>query len=148
MYVLSHNGFGYLTPRAHDASLHDNGIAHHGSLADGDTGSDDGVDHVAVNLCALADDAALNLRLAVHILRRNHIALGVDTPVFLVQVELRNNVDQLHVGLPVGAERSHILPVAVVLVRKDTVTAGMAVGDNMFSEVTSGLVLHLDKGFL
>ena len=131
----------------HDAG-HENGIPYHGSLSDLHAHADDRIVNLSVYFGPLRDDAPLDHRIGGNILRRKDIAFGIDFPELFIQVEDGNNVYQLHIGLPVGAQRSHVLPVAIVLVGKDPVTASMAVGNDMLSEITARFVGHLDQSFL
>ncbi len=41
--------------------------------------------------------------------------IGADRPVLVVQVQLRIDGDQVHVGLVVGVQRAHVAPVGVLL---------------------------------
>ena len=90
---------------------------------------------------SLVYDALSYLRFCGNELGRDLLTLGIDLPVLLIQIEFRNNVDQLHIGFPVGAQSPHILPVAVILVCEDPPAVVVAVGDNVLSEVTARLIL-------
>ena len=36
------------------------------------------------------------------------LALGIDLPVFLIQVEFRYDINQFHVGFPIGTQSTHL----------------------------------------
>ena len=69
--------------------------------------------------------------------------LGINLPEFLIKIEFRNNIYQLHIGFPVGAEGSHILPVAVVFIGKKTLSLLVAIRDDMLAEIAAGLTSAL-----
>ena len=72
---------------------------------------------------ALADDAVQRLAaaggrapLGEDELRRRQVGLiGADRPAMVVQVQLRIDRHQVHVGLVVGVQRAHVPPVGVLL---------------------------------
>ena len=51
----------------------------------------------------LTDNAALHMCARRNILRLDRVAFRIDLPVLLIEIELRNKVDQFHVRLPIGA---------------------------------------------
>src|SRR5699024_1436759 len=125
------------SPGSYHRALHDNGVMDNGTLFYDNTGSDHRVGDFSVNLASFADDASLDLCVRSYILGRDDIALGIDTPVFFIKIKLRNDVDQFHIGFPVGAKGSHILPVSVILVGKDPLALSVAVGNDMLSEIAA-----------
>ena len=101
LYVLGNDGlFDHSTFSDH-AVLHDDRILDHGTLLDHNSGTDNGIRHLSVDLRTLSDDTFCDLCVRRDILRRDTVALCVDLPVFLIQVELRNNIDELHICFPV-----------------------------------------------
>ena len=66
-----------------------------------------------------------------YVLRRDHITLSIDLPVFFIQVELRDNIDQLHICFPIGTKSTYVLPVTIVLIRKDPLALCVAVWNDM-----------------
>ena len=101
--------------------------------------------HFSANLRAIADDAPVNDCLSGNILRRKGAAVGKYLPIFFIQVKLWNNINQLHIRLPVRAESSHIFPVSVILVCKQPLPPFMAVWNNMLPKITSLDVLQCDQ---
>ncbi len=75
-----------------------------------------------------------------YVLRRQNIALRVDFPILFIEIEYRDNIDQFHIGFPIGTERSDILPVSVVFIRKYAVPPLKAVGDDMLAKIACGLI--------
>ena len=123
------------------SALHHDGIPNYGSFLNGYSRTYNRIDHLPVNLCSLAYDTAFDFCIICYVLRRDYIALGIDLPVFLIKIKLRNNVDQLHIGLPVRSQSTYVLPVAVVFICKNAVSLSVTVRNNVLSEVTSGFVL-------
>ena len=87
-------------------------------------GSDDRADHVTTREDRTeADDAVVRLaapstitRLVEHELRGRQIGvIGSDWPDVVVHIEQRIDGDEVHVGVEVGVERSHIAPIGVGL---------------------------------
>ena len=103
--------------------------------------------YLAVYLGSFTDDALLNNGIRGEILWLDNITLRVDLPVFLVQIELRNQVDELHICFPVRAECTDILPVAVVFICKETFSILVAIRDDMLTKITSALILHVIERF-
>ena len=92
--VLRHDRLIHNRASADRRALHDDRITDHRTFSDRNACSDDRVNDFAVYLGALADDTALYLGLLRYKLWGNNIALRVNLPVFFIQVELRNDVDQ------------------------------------------------------
>ena len=104
--------------------------------------------YFSVYLCSFSDNALLHDGVRGQVLWLNNIAFRIDLPVFLVKIELRNQVDQLHVRFPIRAKCSDVLPVTVVLICKKTLASLMAIRDNMLAEIASALILHRVERFL
>ena len=98
-----------------------------------------------VNLRAVADDTTVDNCPVRNILRGQVRAVGIDLPEFFVEVELRNDIDQFHVRFPIRTERSHIFPIAVVLIGKQPVPFAVAVRNDMLSEIAVRLVFQPDQ---
>ena len=121
---------------------HDNRIPDHSALFNLYVCPYNRIMYFSVNFSAFTDNAALYRSFGCNVLRADDIALGVDLPEFLIQVEFRNNIDQLHIGFPVRAQGSYIFPVSVEFISKQTLTVVLAVRKNMFSKVTALLILQ------
>ena len=148
MYAFCNNRLVDLGSFIDSAVAHNNRISYDNALFNAHIRADDRIMYLAVNLSTLADNTAVNDSILRHILRTDDITSGIDFPEFFIEIELRNNIDQLHVCFPVGAKRSDIFPVAVELVRKQTFSVVAAVRQNVFSEVTARLILQGSQRFL
>ena len=137
--ILRYNSLIQFAAFSDHRVIHDDGIPDDGSLSDDHAAADHGIINLSGNLTSLAHDAPLDQAFRSNVLRREDLALRVDLPVFLIQIELRHDVNQLHIGFPVGIQGSHILPVAVKFIRIHRGAIFMAVGDDMFSEIQVGL---------
>ena len=82
--------------------------------------------------------------------RRQLLLIGPDRPDLVVEVELRGDVDEVHVRLPVGVYRADIAPVGAVVVHPDAAVeeavrihtvARHQMGDDVLAEVVAGLGL-------
>ena len=82
-----------------------------GSFTYPDIAADDGTIDPSIDPGPLTYDHALHISVASHICRRYGLGFGKDLPIFFVQIKLRDDIYKLHVGLPVGVERSYIFPV-------------------------------------
>ena len=91
--------------------------------------------HFSVNLAALANETRLDLCMLTEVLRRNKVALCEYSPVLLIEVKLRNNIHQLHIGFPVRGESPHIFPVAVKFVSKQALSFVSAVRNHMLAKI-------------
>src|SRR5699024_1601125 len=113
---------------------HDNRIPDHSALFNLYVCPYNRIMYFSVNFSAFTYNAALYRSFGCNVLRADYITLGVDLPEFLIQVEFRNNIDQLHIGFPVRAQGSYIFPVSVEFISKQTLTVVLAVRKNMFSK--------------
>ena len=145
--VLRHNGLVHNGSVAHHRIPHYNRIPDHTVPADHHVRSDDGMVDFPVNLGAFSDKAAVCNRVLRYVLRRDNVPFRVDLPEFLIKIEFRYDIDQFHIGLPVGAQSSHILPISVVLIGKKPLPLLFAVGQDVLAEITVGLILQCNKGF-
>ena len=100
------------------------------------------------NLGAIADNTLVHNALRRYVLRRKIHAVGIDLPEFLIEVEFRYNIDQLHIGFPVRTKRPYILPISVVLIGKHPHSLCAAVRNDMLPEVTVRLAGKPDQRFL
>ena len=121
---------------------------HHGIFADCNAGANHGAMDFPIDFRPFPDNAPLCHGILCNILGLNGIAFGVNLPVFLIQVEFWDQINQLHIGFPIRAKGPHVLPVAVVLIREKTAAVLPAVWDNMLAEITVALLRHCDQGFL
>jgi hypothetical protein len=82
----------------------------------------------------------------VHELRgRRDLGIGPDRPVAIVEIELRVDVGEVDIGLPVGVDRAHVAPIGDFLIRRTDAGAREAVrpgrsvlddiGDDVLAEV-------------
>lgn len=92
--------------------------------------------YLTVNLGSLTYDTAVDGRISRNILRTNNIAFCINLPELLIKVELRNNIDQLHVCFPVRTKSTLIFPVSVKLVSEETLSVVTAIWKNMLSKIT------------
>ena len=83
--------------------VHDNGIADHGSLTDRYAASDDGIIYLSIDIGTFADDTSLYHTVPSDVIGGLDLTLGIDLPVLLIQVELGHNINQFHIGFPIGA---------------------------------------------
>src|SRR5699024_11106460 len=139
--ILGDDGLLNPCPGLDHSTVHDDGISDESSLFHRHSGTDDRVIDLSVNLCPLSDDASAHLCIFREILRRKHGILRVNPPELFVQIKLRYDVDQLHVGFPVSGKRSHVLPVSLVIISHDLIASLMTIRDDMHTKVTSGLIL-------
>ena len=101
--------------------------------------------YLTEDLTALGHKRTLNLCLIRDKLRRSVLCLRIDLPVFLIEIELRNDRDELHVGLPVGLQCSYILPVAIELIGIDLLSAIKEIWNNMLTEILARHILICDQ---
>ena len=99
----------------------------------------------AIDFRTFADNALVCHGIFCNILRWNDITLGVDLPEFFIKVELRYDIDQLHIGLPVRSKCSHIFPVAIVFICKQSLSVLFTIRKNMFSKITVALIFQRDQ---
>ena len=104
--------------------------------------------NLSVDLRALADQTAVCHCIRCDILRRDNISLGIDPPVFFIKIELRNNVDQFHIGFPIRSQSSNILPVSTVFVGKKSLPLVLTIRKDMLAKVTVALCLKCDQSLL
>ncbi len=97
--------------------------------------------HLTVNLTAVSYDGTKHLTGRAVILRRQRLYIGIDLPVFLIQVEFRNDVNELHIRFPVGRQRTNILPVAVKLIGKQPLTLISAIRNDVLAKIKPGSIL-------
>ena len=127
---------------------HDDAVLHDGAGVDRAACGDDGVRDGAINFAALGDEAVLILRLAGDDARRHGVVPGIDA-VALLTVEIEGGVlaQQVHVGLPQGADRADVLPVALEFIGEQAVALVQNGGDDVLAEVVLGtrVLLVLDE---
>ena len=102
----------------------------------------------AINFAALGDEAVLILRLTGDDARRHGVVPGIDAVALLtVEVEGRVLAQQVHVGLPQGADRADVLPVALEFIGEQAVALVQNGGDDVLAEVVLGtrVLLVLDE---
>ena len=119
----------------------------HCTRLDGNAFTDHRIVYLTMDLTALCDDAALYVRVLGNKLWCRVLRVGIDLPVLLVEVELRNDRYELHVGLPVGLESSDVLPVAVKLIREDAAALVEKIRDDVLTEVLAWNILVRDQRF-
>ena len=95
--------------------------------------------YLSENLGAIADNTLVHNALWRYVLRRKIHAVGIDLPEFLIEVEFRYNINQLHIGFPVRTKRPYILPISVVLIGKHPHSLCAAVRNDMLAEIQSRL---------
>lgn len=127
---------------------HDDAVLHDGAGVDRAARGDDGVRDGAINFAALGDEAVLILRLAGDDARRHGVVPGIDA-VALLAVEVEGGVlaQQIHIGLPQGADRADVLPVALEFIGEQAVALVQNGGDDVLAEVVLGtrVLLVLDE---
>ena len=96
--------------------------------------------YFTVHFRTLTNDTLVHFCISSNILWCKDITLGIDFPVFFIQIKLRNQIDELHISFPVRTKGSYIFPVSVVFVCKNTLPLIKAVWDHMHTKVT---VLHI-----
>ena len=126
-------------PASDHRILHDNRVTHDRTLLDHNAASDD-------RIRALLHKSPCRRRSGSgQVTASSEIYCGgiriiifrIDFPELLIQVELRNNIDQLHICFPVGSECSDILPVSVVLIRNEPFALFMTVRNDMLCQSRS-----------
>ncbi len=80
--------------------------------------------------------------------RRGDLGKGPDRPVAIVEIELRHDVGEVDIGLPIGIDGAHVAPVGDFLVRRahagprETMRPGRAVlhdvGNDVLAEIAAG----------
>ena len=81
--------------------VHYDGIPNNGTLSDLNTGTDNGILNISIYFSTFSNDTLLYAASFCDILWRLIVALCIDSPELLIEVELRNNVNKFHVGFPV-----------------------------------------------
>ena len=104
-----------------------------------------GTRNLAVDLISGTDNGLGRWAFRSYVLRLDTILLGVDLPEFLIEVELRNQIDKLHIGFPIRTKRSYILPVAVELISEKSLAVLVAIRNDMLSKVAVALILKSCK---
>ena len=128
--------------------VHDYGITDHGTLSYGYVAAYYGVVNLSVYIGPFSYDTLFDHGIGGYVLRRQSVALCVYLPVFLIEIEFRYDINELHIGLPIRAEGSDILPVAVELIGKLSLSHPVTVRDHMLSEIKPGLLGIFDKSIL
>ena len=142
--IFRHNRFVQLAAALYAGIVHDNRIPYHGACSDGYAAANYGIVYLAINVRAFADNTALHHTVRRYILGRQNLTVGVNLPVFFIEIKLRNNVYQFHVGFPIRIQRAYVLPVAVKLIRVQRLSLAMAVRNHMLAKIERRLFCHRD----
>ena len=141
MSTLCHNRLIQTTAGINPGAIHNNRITNLCALADYNITADHRLLHRSVDLTAVSYDGAGDLTVRTVILRRKRFHIGINLPVLLIQIELRHDVNQLHVRFPVRGQCSDILPVAIEFICKKTLSLIMTVRDDVLAEIQSWSIL-------
>ena len=79
----------------------------------------------------LIADAAAALEIVDELGRRGELDIGPDRPALVVEIERRDDVGEVDVGLPVGVDRADVAPVGFLLGAGAHARGGEAVGHRL-----------------
>ena len=96
-HVLSNYRFIQFAVLSDTGLIHNDGIPDYRPFAYCNTAADYRIVYFAIYVGSFSDNTSLDHAVFRNILRRQDRAAGIYLPVFFIQVELRNNIDQLHI---------------------------------------------------
>ena len=127
-----------------DGSPHDNGILDLCTFFYLNTGEQDRMLYISINPAAVCDHTVLNDRVGADLMSGHAAVPAVDLPILIKEVDpavLR--IQNLHICLPEGRDRSDILPVSLKVVGVHFSSVLQKVRDNVVSEVVLGVRIRL-----